>query len=175
MSVGLQTNTGHADGIFDAALGIDDIFAGQNVKDLAAIGEGNGPGGFDDAVDVFLADLAFRLGDGDDTLAVLGLDMFSGNGNVGIVDRKTSHSFGGFDTIGDGGNGFIDVNNLALSDTPARGSGDTNNIDLVGVVTADGNKTTNFAAANVNGIHGGCFGHYYLSIGLVYLKSRTLS
>ena len=140
-----QAHPGHAEGVGDAALVIDDKFLGQDVDDLPVQRDGHGLGRVDHPLDVPGADLAAF--DGDDPVAVKAFDVAAGNAGVDRANFATGHEFGLFEGLLDRLDGLLDIDHHALAQ--ARGGAGTNahHIHAFGRDFADDH--TNFGGADI--------------------------
>ena len=82
-----------------------------------------------------------------------------------MADIVTGHPLGGFDCLGDGCDGFFDVDNLTFSDTPGYAGSRADDMQagrgLFGSIL--GNESRHFGATDVNGRDNFSFGHYLIS------------
>ena len=117
--LGFQADAHHADGVLDAALLVDDELLRDDVQDLAVHGDHDGLGRVDDAVHVFLGDLAVLAGDGNDAAGVDALDVAPGHAGVHPVHLAARHELRRLDGVLDGLHGGLDVDD----DAPAQAAG----------------------------------------------------
>ena len=145
VDLGFQAYAAHPKGFPDPILLVDDEFLGNHVDDLAIHGDRHGLRGIDDPLDVDLPDLPVL--DRNDTMAVEGPDMASGDPRVDRGDLTVRHQFRLFHGVLDGCHRGIDVDDHALSETAGRMGADSHHVYAVlGFLC---NHCTNFRGADI--------------------------
>ena len=116
---GLEADAGHADGLADALLAVDDEFLGQHVEDLLVGGNGHRPRRVDHPVHVALGHLP--VADGDDAVGIQAADVAAGDAGIDLVDVAARHQLRLLDRALDGGDRGLDVDDHALLQPLATG------------------------------------------------------
>src|SRR5690606_8450605 len=78
--LGFQAHAGHADGIADALLAVDDVFLRQHVQDALVGGDGHGLGRVDHVLHVHVGDLAVT--DADDAVGIQAPHVAAGDAGI---------------------------------------------------------------------------------------------
>jgi hypothetical protein len=110
-----ETNTGHADRLFDTVLLVDNVLLWEDVNHLAVTGQRHGLGLLEHTGDVFDRDLAVR--DGGDPVLVHAAHMASGDAGIHRVDLDTGHRLGLLDRRANRLDGRLDVDDDAFLQT----------------------------------------------------------
>src|SRR3990167_1262903 len=127
MHLGFQTHAGHAEGLLDAFLGIDDVFLRQDVENFLVRRDGYSLGGVDDALQI--GAVHFAVADGDDAVAVQAANVAAGDADINRVDLAAGHEFCFLDRALDGLHGGFDVHHNALLEAAGRTGAEADNFD----------------------------------------------
>ena len=116
MHLGFQAYAGHAHGLLDTFLAVDDELLGQDVENFLIRRNGDRLGGVDDPVDVRLGH--FPVTDGDNAMGVETLDVTAGNARIHRVNPAPRHEFGLFHSALDGLHGGFDIHHHTTLQPP---------------------------------------------------------
>ena len=114
MHLRFQANAGHAQGLFDAILIVDDVILRQNMQHFPVHGDRHRFGCVDDPIEVPWSDLF--IFDGDNAVAVKSFDMATRDPRENRVDLAASHQLRFFHGLFDGVHRALDVDDHALSE-----------------------------------------------------------
>ena len=118
MHLHLQAHSGHAQGMQDVVLGVDDVFLRQDMKNLPVQGKGHGAGRFKRPVHIPLPNFAAL--DRYHPVAVETFDMVSGDAGVNGADGAAGHEFRFFESFTHGFHRLFYVHHHALAQTGGR-------------------------------------------------------
>jgi hypothetical protein len=124
-----QADTGHADGLFDALLVIDDEFLRQDVNDLLIGRYRYRPRGIDDPIDVARRHLF--VPDRDDAVGVEAADVIAGDAGIHRVDLAAGHQLRFLDGALNRLHRGLDVDDDAFLQAPGWMNADTDDFDAV--------------------------------------------
>ena len=139
MHARFEAHAGHADGLLDAFLVVDDVFLRQHMQHFLVGRNGQRSSRIDHPVDVVRGDLA--VSNRDDAVGVEAADVTAGDAGVHRVDGAVTDQLGLFDRPLDGLHGGFDVHHDAF-------------LEAVGTVGADADDLE--ATVRLHFAHYGC-------------------
>ena len=113
VEVGLQTHTGHADGVFDALLVVHGELLWNDVQNLLTWLHHELAHVLDERLDVLLADFRFKVLAGDHAAVLEGLDVLPGDADVHELDLGTHLHLGFLNRLLDRRHRAVDVGHHA--------------------------------------------------------------
>ena len=114
----LEPHAGHADGIADAFLAVDQEFLRQHVQDLLVRGNRDGLGRVDHVLDVAVAH--FLVADRDHAVRVQAAHVAAGDAGIHRMDLAARHQLGFFDRALDRLHGRLDIDHHAFLQAARR-------------------------------------------------------
>jgi len=115
MDVYFQALAEHADGVANAALGIDNKFMRKNVQNFAIFRKRYVASSINGAAHVFALDVPRPLSQGDATAAVYAAHVAAGDSDQGFLHRHAGNAFSLFDSATDGAHSGIKINDQAFA------------------------------------------------------------
>jgi len=143
-----EAHTGHADGIADAALVVDDELLRQDMDHLAVERQRHSAGRFDDPADILFADLIVLAGDSHHAASIDAADMVARDAGVNHIDLDVGHLLSLLHRRTDRTHGLFRVDDDAIAKPFRRRRPDTDDLDLLGFIYL-GNETTDLGSADV--------------------------
>src|SRR5215813_1603048 len=149
MNFRFQAHAGHAEGLFDAVLIVDDIVLRQHMKHFAVHGNRHSLGGVNDPLQIALGD--FLVFHGDNAVAVESFNMPAGHAGMNTVDFTPCHQSRLFDGPADRVHSGFNVNHDALAQTLRMMGADTD--DLYPIVGHFPDHGANLRSADIEPDH----------------------